>query len=118
MGQVKPGELYLSGMMNTQLVQEEIIEWTVVLEFEGADGVGYALDRIRLPMGPVIGGIDAPLVFGSVMAGMEYAVHDWIAQIYIARRPIYFGPEGMAPFREPPGPHPLAKLKNLFFGAV
>src|SRR4030067_958041 len=87
-------------------------------EFEGADGVSNSLDGIRLAMGPIIGGIDAPFIPGAVMSGVQYAVHDRIAQVDIARGHVYFGPQSVVSFLKLSGPHPFEKLQILLHRTI
>jgi hypothetical protein len=42
-GKVEPGKLYLLRTVNAKLVQKPFIQWTMVLKFQGADGVGDSL---------------------------------------------------------------------------
>ncbi len=69
-GQVQGGELDLPGVVDFQLVQEPVIEGPMILVLLGAEGVADAFDGIRLAVGPVVHGIDAPLVASTVMFGM------------------------------------------------
>ena len=59
-GQVEAGELVLVRHAgHGQVLDEPVVERTVVLELERADGVGDALDGVRLAVGEVVRGIDA-----------------------------------------------------------
>src|SRR5882762_4425054 len=45
-----------------------------IVEFERADRMGDALDRIRLPVGIIIARIDRPFIPGAGMGGVEDAI--------------------------------------------
>ena len=60
--QVQPVELDLLRMIDAQRFAEPVVQRPVVFEFQRADGVGDALDRIRLAVGVVVHRVDAPLV--------------------------------------------------------
>ena len=45
-----------------QLVKEPVVQGAMVFEFQGTDGVGDALDRIRYAMRIVVHGVDAPRI--------------------------------------------------------
>ncbi len=65
--QVQAGKLDLPRVVDLQLVEQPVVERAVVLELQGADRVGDALDRIALPVGEIVHGINAPLVAGAVV---------------------------------------------------
>ncbi len=81
--EIQSCELDLLRVMNSQLTTKPVVQRSMRLEFEGANRVRDPLDRIRLPMGPVIGWVDDPLGAGTVMRLMEDAIHHWIAQVDI-----------------------------------
>ena len=86
--EVESGELNLLRMMDSQLFQEPVVEWSMVFEFEGTDGMGDAFDRVRLSVGEVVGRVDTPGIPGSVMLCVQNAVHDRIPHIEVGRRHI------------------------------
>ena len=68
----------------------------MVGELQGTHGVGDALERIRLAVGVVVHGIDAPLVAGALVRGVEDAVHDRIAHVEVGRGHVDFGAQARA----------------------
>ena len=59
-----------------QLIQDPVIEGSVVLELQCADGVCDPLKGIRDAVGIVIHRVDAPPVTGTVVVGTTDAVDD------------------------------------------
>src|SRR5436309_192995 len=51
----------------------------MVLEFQRADRMGNALNRVGLAVGPVVHRVDAPFVAGAVVLRVQDAVHDRVA---------------------------------------
>src|SRR5690606_16020276 len=79
--QVEPGKLVLARLGRyRQVVQEPLVQGPVILELQGTDRMGDALDGVGLAMGEVVAGIDAPLVTGLVMVGMADPVQDGVTQ--------------------------------------
>jgi len=85
----------------------------MVLEFQGADGVGDLLDGIRLSVGPVIHGVDAPGCAGPGMGRAEDPVHDGITQVEVSRRHIDLRPEDARSVGIFPRPHPSEEIEVL-----
>lgn len=83
-GKVKPREFVLPWpVRHRQVVQEPLVKGPVTLKLKGADGMGDSLDGIRLAMGVVIHGIDAPGIPHMGVGGVENPVHDRIAEIHV-----------------------------------
>ena len=95
-GDVEAVELDLLRGEDAQLLDVPAVEGLVVGELEGAHGVGDALDGIRLAVGVVVHGVDAPLVAGAVMRGVEDAVHDRVAHVEVGRGHVDFGAQDAA----------------------
>ena len=55
--------------------------------------MGDALDGVLEAVCPVVHGVDAPGVTGAVMAGVEDAVHDGVAEVDVGMRHVDFGAE-------------------------
>jgi hypothetical protein len=81
--EVETVELDLLRGKDAKLLDVPAIEGLVVSELQGAHGVSNALQRIRLAVGVVVHGIDAPLVAGALVCGVEDAIHDRIAHVQI-----------------------------------
>ena len=99
-GQIEAGKLDLLGMIDVQLIEKPVVQRAMVFKLQRADGVGDAFDGVALAVRPVVHRVDAPLVAGAVMVGVEDAVHDRVAQIEVAARSYQFWPAGHAPRRE------------------
>ena len=56
----------------------------MILEFEGAQRMGDAFDRIRLAVREVVAWINAPFPAGARMLGMKNPVEHGIAQVDVA----------------------------------
>ena len=90
-GQVQPRELVLVRRPDAERLDEPVVERTVDVEFERADRVGDVLDRVALPVGVVVHRVDAPLVARAVVAGMDDAVHDRVAEEHVGMRHVDLG---------------------------
>ena len=90
----------------------------MVFKLEGANGVGDALDGVALAVGVVVHRVDAPLVSGAVMAGVQDAVHDRIAHVEIRRGHVDLGAQGARAIGELAGSHALEQVEVLLDGAV
>ncbi len=95
-GDVEAVEFDLLRREDAELLDVPAVERLVVGELERAHGVGDALDGIRLAVRVVVHGIDAPLVAGAVMRGVEDAVHDRIAHVEVGRGHVDLGAEHAA----------------------
>ena len=117
-GEVEAVEFDLLRREDAELLDVPVVEGPVVFEFEGADGVGDAFDGIGLAVRVVVHGIDAPLVAGAVMLGVEDAVHDRVAHVEVGRRHVDFGAEGARAIGEFAGLHAREEVEIFFDGAV
>ena len=99
-GEVEAIEFNLLGRKDAQLLDIPAVERLVVGELQRAHGVGDILDGIGLAVGVVVHGIDAPLVAGAVVRGVQDAVHDGIAHIQVGRRHVDFGAQHAGAVRE------------------
>ena len=117
-GQVEPGKLDLLRAADAQRLLEPVVEAAVVLELQGADGVGDALDGVALAVGPVVGGVDVPGVARARVGGVEDAVHDRVAQDDEGRGHVNPGPQHAGAFGELPGAHTAEEVEVLLDAAV
>ena len=77
----------------------------MVLELQGADRVGNALDRIFLAVGEVVGRVNHPLGARLVVRGLANAIQDRVAHIHIGRGHIDLRPQHLLAVGELPGLH-------------
>ena len=90
----------------------------MVLELQGADGVGNAFDGILDGMGEVIHGIDAPFVTRILVGHMRYTVDDGIAHIDIGGSHVDLCTEGQFAVCEFTVLHAFKKIQVLFNASV
>jgi len=112
------GKLDLLWVIDAQPVQEPVVQGPVILEFQGAQGMGDALDGIALTVGPVIHGVNAPPVGRAVMLGVQDAIQDRIAQVKVARGHVDLGPQHPAAVGELARAHSLEQVQVLLDGPV
>ena len=85
----------------------------MILEFERAERVGDALDRVRLAVGEVVARIDVPRRAGARVAGIEDAVEHRVAEIDVAGRHVDLGTKHPRPIRELAGAHAGEEVEIL-----
>ena len=117
-GEVQAVELDLLRMIDAEGLDVPIVERAVIFEFQRADGVGDAFDGIALPVRVVVHRVDAPLVAGAVMLGVQDAVHDGVAQVEVGRRHVDFGAERARAIGELAGLHAREEVEILFDAAI
>ena len=118
-GQIEPREFVLArARRHLDVVEEPVVERTVVLEFQRADRMRDALDRVGLAVGVVIARIDRPGGAGARMGGVEDAVKHRIAQIDVARSHVDLGAQDAGAVRELAGPHPAEEVEIFLHRAV
>ena len=118
-GEIEPRELVLPRpRRHRQVVEQPVVERPVILEFERADRVRDALDRVGLAVGEIVARIDAPLVAGARMAGVQDAVERGIAQIDVARRHVDLGAQHPRAVRELAGAHAAEQIEVLLDAAA
>src|SRR5262249_17263841 len=83
--EAKTGKLDLARMVDTQFLQEPVIERAMDLVFERAERVGDALDGVLQAMRPIVHRIDAPSIPLAMMLRMDDTVHDRVAQEHVRR---------------------------------
>ena len=120
MGDVQAGELGLAGAVagQVEMVQEPVVQRSVGIELQGADGVGNPLHRVALAVGPVVGGIDAPPVAGAVVGVMADAVQHRIAHEHVLVGHVDAGPQHSLAVGELAGGHPPEQVQVLLGAAV
>ncbi len=84
MRNTQASELILSGSRWYQeVVEEPVVERSVVLELEGAQRVAHPFDGVALAVREVIARVDVPGRAGARMAGVENTVDDGVAQVEV-----------------------------------
>ncbi|MCY1172027.1 hypothetical protein D9M73_121530 [compost metagenome] len=117
--QVQAAELVLARVgRHRQVLEEPLVQRTVAFELQGADRVGDAFDGVRLTVGEVVVGVDAPLVAGLVVMSVADAVHDRVAQVHVRRGHVDLGPQHACAVREFTGLHAGEQVQVLFDAAV
>src|SRR6516165_9985092 len=97
-GEIEAGELILMRARgDRKIIEQPVIQRSVVLEFERADGMSDVLDGIRLPMREIVARVDAPGGAGARVTGVQDAIEDRIAQVDIARRHVDLGAQDARP---------------------
>src|SRR6516165_7345354 len=105
-------------MINAELVDVPIIEWTMVLKLQRANRMCDLFDGVRLTMSPIVHGVDAPLAVGPMMLGMQDAVHDRVAHVEIGGIHVDLGSERASAVRKLTGPHTAKKIQTFFNTAI
>jgi hypothetical protein len=117
--QVQAAEFVLTRVRrHRQAVEEPFVQRAMAFELQGADGVGNAFDGVRLTVGEVIVGVDAPLVTGLVVMGVADAVHDRVAQVHVRRGHVDLGPQYTGAVRELAVAHAGEPVQVLFYQTV
>ena len=118
-GEIEPREFVLMRLRrHRQLVEQPVIERPVVLEFQRADRMRDALDRVRLPVGVVVARIDRPFVAGARMGGVQDAIEHGVAQIDVARGHVDLGAQHAGAVRKLAGLHAAKQIEVFLHRAV
>ena len=91
--QIEAGKLDLLGVEDLQLIEDPVVQRPMVLEFQGAEGVGNPLDGVREAVGVIVHGIYAPHVSGTVVMGSHDPIDHRITHIDVAAGHVDFGPQ-------------------------
>ena len=108
-GNAEPGD--------RQMVQQPFIQRAVILEFQGAQRMGDALDRVRLTVGEIVGGVDAPRGAGARVIGVQDAVQHRIAQVHVAGSHVDLGAQHAGAVGQLPGAH-VAEQRQVLLGGT
>ena len=101
-----------------QALDQPVVERPVVLELERAEGVGDALDRVRLAVGEVVQRVDAPLVAGPRVGRVQDPVEHRVAQVDVGRGHVDLRPEHPRAVRKLARAHALEQVEALLDRAV
>ena len=100
-GQIEPGEFVLMRLRrHRQFVEQPVIQRPVILEFQRADRMRDALDRVGLAVGVIIARIDRPFGAGARMMGVQDAIEHGVAQVDVAGRHVDLGAQHAGAVRE------------------
>ncbi|SAJ03160.1 Uncharacterised protein [Enterobacter cloacae] len=103
---------------NGDVIQHPVVQTTVVLEFQRAQRVRNAFQRIADAVGEVVHRVDAPLVTGLVVFSELNAVQHRIAHHDERRRHIDFGTQTRFTFFEATGTHFFKQRQVLFHATI
>ena len=119
-GEVEASELGLAWTIRTlpQLLEIPVVERAMTVEFECAERMGGALDRIGLPVGPVVGGVHLPAVTGTEVVLVTNAVHHGITHLHVLVVHVDLRPQYTGAFVELAGGHPSEEVEVLFHAAI
>ena len=105
-------------MRNVHVGDEPVVEWPVVLEFKGADGMGDALDGVLVAVSEVVHRVDAPFSARTVVLAFENAVDNGVAQVQVATRHVDLRAQDVAALFKFSRRHLCEEFKVLFHTAV
>ena len=118
-GQIEAREFVLMRLRrHRQLVEQPVVERPVVLEFQRADRMRDALDRVRLAVGVVVARIDRPFVAGARMGGVQDAIEHGVAQVDVAGRHVDLGAQHARAVRKLAGLHAAKQIEVFLHRAV
>ncbi len=79
------------GRIDAQRIDEPVVQRTVHVEFERADGVGDVLDGVALAVREIIHRVDAPFVARAVVRGVLDPVQERVAHHHVGVRHVDLG---------------------------
>ena len=114
--QVEARELDLLGMaVDLGVVEHPVVELAIVLELEGAQGVGDAFDRVRQTVREVVHRVDLPRVVGPVVVRVANdPVEDRIAHQHVLGRHVDLGAQHLGAVGKLAGAHAGEEVEVLF----
>ena len=100
-GNIQAGKFVLMWfVLKANVVNNPIVQWTMVFKFDGAQGMGDAFQSILNWMSIVIQRIDAPFVTLTMMMCMNDTVDCRVTQVHVWRCHVDFCAESVASVRE------------------
>ena len=107
--QIHLGKLDLSGRMRIlSLAHDPVVQRTVVLKFQCAEGVGDPLYGVLDRVSKIVHGIDAPLVTGRMV---RHTVNDRVAHVDVGACHIDLCPQCLLTVRKLAGAHALKEIE-------
>ena len=90
-GHIQAGKFDLSRFLFAfECLEAPVVQRSSFFEFQRADGMGDAFQRIGQRMGEIIERVNAPSIAGSMVRSVEDAVNDRVSHDHIRRRHIDF----------------------------
>jgi hypothetical protein len=117
-GQARELDLLRPVLQRSAVLDEPVVELSVVLELQGADRVGDAFDGVRQGVGEVVERVEAPGVAGGLVAGVANAVERRIPHLHVGRGHVDLGPQRIFAVGELAGLHPSEEIQVLFDAAL
>ena len=118
---VESCELYLLRRIlpESDLSQNPVVERSVILKFQGAEGVGYSLYGVLYRVGKIVHRVDAPFVPGVVVRRfVSDSVYYRISHVYVRRCHVYLRSEHSLAVGKLSRLHVLKDLKVLLNALV
>ena len=116
--QLQARELYLLRVVHAERLEKPVVERAVVLEFQRAQRMGDALDRVRQAVREVVGGVDAPAVAAAVVRGVADAVNRRVAHVDVGRGHVDLCAQHMFAVGELAVAHAPEQIQVLFHAAL
>ena len=122
--EVEAGELDLLGpaepvaLGHAGVLDHPVVQLPVVLELEGAEGVGDALDGVGDRVGVVVHRVDGPGVAGAVVGGVADPVEQRVAHLHVGGGQVDPGPQHAGAVGQVAGPHLAEEGEVLVDAAV
>ena len=111
-GEIEPREFVLMRLRrHRQIVEEPVVERPVILEFQRADRMRDALDRVGLAVREIVARIDVPRRAGARMRRVQDAIEHRIAQVDVARRHVDLGAQHARAVRKFAGAHAAEQIE-------
>ena len=100
------------------MLEKPVVEWTVILELERADGMRDAFECVRLAVGVVVARVDAPRLARARVLDVQDAVEHGIAQVDIAVPHVDLGAQHTGAIWEVTSSHAPEEVEVLGHRAV
>ena len=114
-GQAQLREFDLLGRFGPfELFEHPVVQGSVILEFQRADGVRDALDRVLDGMRVVVHRIDAPRVARVVVGRVQHAVDDGVTHVDVRGRHVDLGAQADLAVRVLAVSHVVEDLQGFF----
>ncbi len=115
----EPREFDLRRMkVDVDVVEHPVVQRPVIFEFERAQRVRDAFERVADAMRVVVRRIDAPRVAGALMAGVADAVQHRVAHVHVRRRHVDARAQHVRAVGKFAGAHPPEQIEVLRNAAI